>query len=101
MTRPPAGTPYWDAAELPTQPQLHGVVTADVAVVGAGLAGLSCAYHLAERAPGSTSRWWTPSTRPPAPAAGAPVCWAPGRPRGRPRGAPLRPADGAQDAPGQ
>ncbi|MFE1035335.1 NAD(P)/FAD-dependent oxidoreductase [Streptomyces sp. NPDC058807] len=52
MTRPPAGTPYWDPAELPTQPQLYGVVTADVAVVGAGLAGLSCAYHLAERAPG-------------------------------------------------
>ncbi|MFE2437505.1 NAD(P)/FAD-dependent oxidoreductase, partial [Streptomyces sp. NPDC059409] len=52
MTGPPAGTPCWDPAELPTQPQLHGVVTADVAVVGAGLAGLSCAYHLAERAPG-------------------------------------------------
>ncbi|MGW0818151.1 NAD(P)/FAD-dependent oxidoreductase [Streptomyces viridiviolaceus] len=52
MTRPSAGTPYWDPAELPPQPQLHGVVTADVAVVGAGLAGLACAYHLAERAPG-------------------------------------------------
>ncbi|MBD0421447.1 FAD-binding oxidoreductase [Streptomyces sp. TRM S81-3] len=52
MTGPPAGTPYWDPAELPPQPQLHGVVTADVAVVGAGLAGLACAYHLAERAPG-------------------------------------------------
>ncbi|MER6163410.1 NAD(P)/FAD-dependent oxidoreductase [Streptomyces violaceorubidus] len=52
MTGQPAGTPYWDPAELPPQPQLHGVVTADVAVVGAGLAGLSCAYHLAERAPG-------------------------------------------------
>ncbi|MEU6456387.1 FAD-binding oxidoreductase [Streptomyces sp. NPDC047065] len=52
MTGPPAGTPRWAPAELPSQPQLHGVVTADVAVVGAGLAGLSCAYHLAERAPG-------------------------------------------------
>ncbi|MEU3732423.1 FAD-binding oxidoreductase [Streptomyces sp. NPDC033538] len=52
MTTPPAGTPYWQPAELPPQPQLHGVVTADVAVVGAGLAGLSCAYHLALRAPG-------------------------------------------------
>ncbi|PPS83102.1 NAD(P)/FAD-dependent oxidoreductase [Streptomyces sp. MH60] len=52
MSGQPAGTPYWDPAELPPQPQLHGVVTADVAVVGAGLAGLSCAYHLAERAPG-------------------------------------------------
>ncbi|MGW4924131.1 NAD(P)/FAD-dependent oxidoreductase [Streptomyces parvulus] len=52
MTGRPAGTPYWDPAELPSQPTLHGVVTADVAVVGAGLAGLSCAYHLAERSPG-------------------------------------------------
>ncbi|NEC71515.1 FAD-dependent oxidoreductase, partial [Streptomyces rochei] len=52
MTGEPAGTPYWEPSELPPQPQLHGVVTADVAVVGAGLAGLSCAYHLAERAPG-------------------------------------------------
>ncbi|NEB16007.1 NAD(P)/FAD-dependent oxidoreductase, partial [Streptomyces coelicoflavus] len=52
MSGQPAGTPCWDRAELPPQPQLHGVVTADVAVVGAGLAGLSCAYHLAERAPG-------------------------------------------------
>ncbi|MGP2440268.1 NAD(P)/FAD-dependent oxidoreductase [Streptomyces sp. JW3] len=51
-TGPPSGTPCWDPAELPAQPQLHGVVTADVAVVGAGLAGLACAYHLAERAPG-------------------------------------------------
>lgn len=52
MTGPPAGTPRWDPADLPPRPPLHGVVTADVAVVGAGLAGLSCAYHLAERAPG-------------------------------------------------
>ncbi|MET9745485.1 FAD-binding oxidoreductase [Streptomyces ardesiacus] len=52
MTGQPAGTPCWERAELPPQPQLHGVVTADVVVVGAGLAGLSCAYHLAERAPG-------------------------------------------------
>ncbi|MBT2415729.1 FAD-binding oxidoreductase [Streptomyces sp. ISL-12] len=51
-TGPPAGTPCWDPAELPPQFPLRGVVTADVAVVGAGLAGLSCAYHLAERAPG-------------------------------------------------
>ncbi|GGS49094.1 FAD-binding oxidoreductase [Streptomyces griseoviridis] len=52
MSGSPSGTPPWDPAELPAQPQLHGVVTADVAVVGAGLAGLACAYHLAERAPG-------------------------------------------------
>ncbi|MDH6623274.1 glycine/D-amino acid oxidase-like deaminating enzyme [Streptomyces sp. LBL] len=52
MTRPPAGAPAWEPAEVPSQPPLHGLVTADVAVVGAGLAGLACAYHLAERAPG-------------------------------------------------
>lgn len=52
MTRPPAGAPAWEPAEVPAQPPLHGVVSADVAVVGAGLAGLACAYHLAERAPG-------------------------------------------------
>ncbi|GAA4815854.1 FAD-binding oxidoreductase [Streptomyces ziwulingensis] len=52
MSGPPAGTPYWGPAEPAPQPQVHGVVTADVAVVGAGLAGLACAYHLAERAPG-------------------------------------------------
>ncbi|MEV0641472.1 FAD-binding oxidoreductase [Streptomyces sp. NPDC050619] len=51
-SRLPAGSPAWEPAEVPPQPQLHGVVTADVAVVGAGLAGLACAYHLAERAPG-------------------------------------------------
>jgi glycine/D-amino acid oxidase-like deaminating enzyme len=52
MNRTAAGGPAWEPAELPPQPPLHGVVTADVAVIGAGLAGLSCAYHLAERAPG-------------------------------------------------
>ncbi|CAM5470759.1 NAD(P)/FAD-dependent oxidoreductase [Streptomyces fumanus] len=52
MISAPAGTPCWEPAELPPQPPLHGVVTADVAVVGAGLAGLACAYHLSERAPG-------------------------------------------------
>ncbi|MER7399041.1 FAD-binding oxidoreductase [Streptomyces sp. NPDC000151] len=61
MSRPPAGTPCWEPAdrgapgtELPPLPRLRGVVTADVAVVGAGLAGLACAYHLADRAPGLT-----------------------------------------------
>ncbi len=59
MTVPAAGTPCWDradggreCAELPPQPEVHGVVTADAAVVGAGLAGLATAYHLADRAPG-------------------------------------------------
>ncbi|TXS46169.1 FAD-binding oxidoreductase [Streptomyces sp. uw30] len=52
MTPPAHGTPAWDLPDLPAQPPLHGTGTADVAVVGAGLAGLACAYHLAERAPG-------------------------------------------------
>ncbi|KOV71381.1 oxidoreductase [Streptomyces sp. AS58] len=52
MTKPSSGVPAWDPAQLPAQPPLYGAVTADVAVVGAGLAGLSCAYHLARRAPG-------------------------------------------------
>ncbi|MFE0256502.1 NAD(P)/FAD-dependent oxidoreductase [Streptomyces sp. NPDC059010] len=52
MTPSEYGTPAWGLAELPAQPPLHGTLTADVAVVGAGLAGLACAYHLAERAPG-------------------------------------------------
>jgi glycine/D-amino acid oxidase-like deaminating enzyme len=52
MTRPAAGTSCWEPAELPPVPQLQGVVTADVAVVGAGLAGLACAHYLTERAPG-------------------------------------------------
>ncbi|WP_435212317.1 NAD(P)/FAD-dependent oxidoreductase [Streptomyces sp. bgisy034] len=51
MTPPASGTPAWEPPDLPAQPPLHGTCTADVAVVGAGLAGLACAYHLAERAP--------------------------------------------------
>jgi glycine/D-amino acid oxidase-like deaminating enzyme len=48
-----AGTPCWAAADAqpPRLPPLRGRLTADVAVVGAGLAGLSTAYHLADRAP--------------------------------------------------
>ncbi|MGW9594339.1 NAD(P)/FAD-dependent oxidoreductase [Streptomyces chartreusis] len=52
MTPSASGTPAWEPPDLPAQPPLHGTVTADVAVVGAGLAGLACAYHLAERDPG-------------------------------------------------
>ncbi|QOV39870.1 FAD-binding oxidoreductase [Streptomyces ferrugineus] len=52
MTPSADGIPAWSLPELPAQPPLHGTVTADVAVVGAGLAGLACAYRLAERAPG-------------------------------------------------
>ncbi|HET9380248.1 MAG TPA: FAD-binding oxidoreductase [Streptomyces sp.] len=52
MTGPAAGTSCWEPAEVPPVPPLQGIVTADVAVVGAGLAGLACAHHLTERAPG-------------------------------------------------
>ena len=48
----PVHIPSWYAASCspppPTAP-LQGAVQADVAVVGGGLAGLSCALHLAER----------------------------------------------------
>ena len=33
-------------------PALRGAIAADVAVVGAGLTGVSAAWHLAERMPG-------------------------------------------------
>ncbi len=62
MTRPSAGRPLWDAvtagpaAGPPTTPaaraRVRGVLDADVTVVGAGLAGLSTAYHLAAHDPG-------------------------------------------------
>lgn len=61
MTRPPAGRPCWTSpgpdptappgAEPAPPPRVRGVVDADVTVVGAGLAGLSTAYHLADRDP--------------------------------------------------
>ncbi|MFB7635386.1 NAD(P)/FAD-dependent oxidoreductase [Streptomyces sp. NPDC056149] len=61
MTRPPAGRPCWPGpapdptappgAEPAPPPRVRGVVDADVTVVGAGLAGLSTAYHLADRDP--------------------------------------------------
>ncbi|MCF2436144.1 hypothetical protein LV779_24525 [Streptomyces thinghirensis] len=63
---------------------------------------MSCAYHLAERAPGSTlSRWWTPSTRPPA-ASGRATRPTPGPAPAADRAVRrFRPRDEAQDAPGQ
>ncbi|MCQ0023873.1 FAD-binding oxidoreductase [Streptomyces somaliensis DSM 40738] len=61
MTRPPAGRPCWKGpGPAPAGPsggepappsRVLGVLEADVTVVGAGLAGLSTAYHLAERDP--------------------------------------------------
>ncbi|MCS0638372.1 FAD-binding oxidoreductase [Streptomyces sp. LP05-1] len=61
MTRPPAGRPCWAGpgpdptapagTEPAPPPRVRGVLEADVTVVGAGLAGLSTAYHLAERDP--------------------------------------------------
>ncbi len=40
---------YADAPAAPATQALEGEVTADVAIVGAGYTGLSCALHLAER----------------------------------------------------
>ncbi|WP_406002923.1 NAD(P)/FAD-dependent oxidoreductase [Streptomyces sp. NBC_00829] len=60
MRHPPAGEPCWAPADRdPAGPpaalapphRVLGVVTADVTVVGAGLAGLATAYYLAERSP--------------------------------------------------
>ncbi|GGY01232.1 NAD(P)/FAD-dependent oxidoreductase [Streptomyces djakartensis] len=60
MTRPPAGRPCWrgpdpamtaPSGDEPAPPPARGLLEADVTVVGAGLAGLSTAYHLAERDP--------------------------------------------------
>ncbi|MGY0070522.1 NAD(P)/FAD-dependent oxidoreductase [Streptomyces sp. QTS137] len=61
MTRPAAGRPCWTTpgqdpaappgAEQAPPPRVSGVLDADVTVVGAGLAGLSTAYHLADRDP--------------------------------------------------
>ncbi|MER7637202.1 FAD-binding oxidoreductase [Streptomyces sp. NPDC126522] len=57
MTLFAPGTPCWDpgdpagAGAVDPLPAVHGGIDADVAVVGAGLVGLSTAYHLAERQP--------------------------------------------------
>ncbi|HET6357778.1 FAD-binding oxidoreductase [Streptomyces sp.] len=61
MTRPPAGRPCWTSSapdptapsgtEPASPPRVRGVLEADVTVVGAGLAGLSTAYYLADRDP--------------------------------------------------
>ncbi|CCB78281.1 protein of unknown function [Streptantibioticus cattleyicolor NRRL 8057 = DSM 46488] len=78
MTPAPDGTPCWvpddGGPALSPLPAVTGETGADVTVVGAGLAGLSTAYHLAHRARGCTSPWSMPATPGPAPAAGAPGC---------------------------
>ncbi|MER5462458.1 FAD-binding oxidoreductase [Streptomyces sp. NPDC002668] len=60
MRHTPAGEPCWtpadrDPARIPAAPvpphRVRGVLTADVTVVGAGLAGLATAYYLADRNP--------------------------------------------------
>lgn len=43
-----ATTPCWMADGLPDRPPLRADATADVCVIGAGIAGLSVAYHLAQ-----------------------------------------------------
>jgi gamma-glutamylputrescine oxidase len=45
--------PIWSDCQLPRYPRTTAALRADVAVVGAGLAGLSIAYHLLERRPGA------------------------------------------------
>lgn len=53
MGRPPRDNPPWRAA-LPALPCLPAApARVDVAVIGAGLTGLSAAYHLLQRWPGS------------------------------------------------
>lgn len=45
--------PVWSHISLPAQPPFPGgIVRADLAVIGGGLAGLSAAYHLLQRRPG-------------------------------------------------
>lgn len=39
---------WHDTASIPARPSLQGHLTADVCVVGAGIAGLSVAYHMAQ-----------------------------------------------------
>jgi gamma-glutamylputrescine oxidase len=43
------GSPYWLEIERPNFPRLEGTRTADVAIVGAGIAGLKLAHHCASR----------------------------------------------------
>ena len=45
----PVGLPYWLDFERPAYPRLEGNVTADVAVIGAGVAGLKAAEALLRR----------------------------------------------------
>ncbi|MFI9332387.1 NAD(P)/FAD-dependent oxidoreductase [Kitasatospora sp. NPDC052868] len=50
-TAPPAAAPPWRPAELRAAAPVQGTVTADVAIVGAGLTGLATAYRLVRRDP--------------------------------------------------
>ena len=45
--------PIWSSVSLPERPPFPGgTIRADVAVIGAGLTGLSAAYHLLKHRPG-------------------------------------------------
>ena len=39
---------FWDKEKIPDYPALSGDTTADVAVIGGGMAGVLCAYRLQE-----------------------------------------------------
>src|SRR5919198_4701624 len=45
-------SPWFASADIPRRPALAGDARADVCVVGAGIAGLSVAYHLAREGRG-------------------------------------------------
>ncbi|MEV6974084.1 FAD-dependent oxidoreductase [Kitasatospora sp. NPDC093806] len=49
---PPVEEPPWRPVPLAAAPPVRGRITADVAIVGAGLTGLATAHHLLRRDPG-------------------------------------------------
>jgi len=50
-SRNPEGNPIWGFPDSPAAPALEGNVCADVAIVGGGFAGLSCARYLKQAEP--------------------------------------------------
>ncbi len=47
----PCPAAWWQASDIAHAPRLEGAASADVAVIGGGFAGLSCARHLKEASP--------------------------------------------------